>query len=228
MPELNNRDELEAQLARVLGKANRETLNQILELLGDPPNIENLTTDVWQEIQTRMESAILPQLEKVFVTAAEAMLSNTSIGVDWSLINQRAADWARQYTFNLVTGINGRTRPIIRQAVSDFFERGLTMRNLTERLSREYGVVRAEIIASTEVTRAAAEGERVFVDELRKAGAELVPVWQTNNDEIVEQCPICYPRQDKKQGDGWTEFPPAHPRCRCWIVWLPAKEIVTN
>jgi hypothetical protein len=73
------------------------------------------------------------------------------------------------------------------------------------------------MIAITEVTRAAAEGERATVREIAKEGIKMVEVWQTKNDEIV--CTICGPRHGKKVGDGWSrnDGPPAHPRCRCWI-----------
>jgi ribosomal protein S2 len=86
---------------------------------------------------------------------------------------------------------------------------------LKDSLSSLFGPVRAEIIAITEVTRAAVEGERAMVAEVAKQGIQMVAVWNTNNDEIV--CPICAPLNQKKQGEAWTFPPPAHPRCRCWL-----------
>jgi SPP1 gp7 family putative phage head morphogenesis protein len=92
------------------------------------------------------------------------------------------------------------------------------MGDLRGRLGRIYSPVRAEMIAVTEVTRAAAEGERATVREIEKEGIRMVEVWQTNNDSLV--CPICGPRHGKKVGDGWSknDGPPAHPRCRCWLT----------
>jgi hypothetical protein len=43
----------------------------------------------------------------------------------------------------------------------------------------------------------------------------MVPIWQTSNDERV--CPICGPKHGKEITDG--KFPPAHPRCRCWVTY---------
>jgi hypothetical protein len=73
------------------------------------------------------------------------------------------------------------------------------------------------MISITEVTRAASEGEQEIVNRLimDNPGIVAVDIWQTNRDDRV--CPICGPRHNRKRGDGWTENPPAHPRCRCWL-----------
>ena len=67
------------------------------------------------------------------------------------------------------------------------------------------------------MTRAATEGERGIVDELGKMGITMAEFWATENDDLV--CTICGPRNEKKEGDGWTraDGPPAHPKCRCWV-----------
>jgi len=73
--------------------------------------------------------------------------------------------------------------------------------------------IRAEMIAVTEVTRAASEGEQAVARELARQGIIMTPFWNTNRDELV--CPICEPRNNQEITDGM--FPPAHPRCRCWV-----------
>jgi hypothetical protein len=73
------------------------------------------------------------------------------------------------------------------------------------------------MIARTEVTNAAMQGEAGIVDELAREGIHMIAVWQTNNDAIVQECPICWPRHGKKKGDGWYSETAAHPNCRCWI-----------
>ena len=77
------------------------------------------------------------------------------------------------------------------------------------------------MIARTEVTRAAVEGQRATVketsDALAKYGIKpMVEVWQTRNDDLV--CSIYRSRHGKKEGAGWTkeDGPPAHNGCRCW------------
>jgi hypothetical protein len=75
--------------------------------------------------------------------------------------------------------------------------------------------IRAEMIAVTEVTRAASQGEQAIARELARAGIVMTPIWNTNQDDIV--CPLCGPKNGKEIEDG--QFPPRHPRCRCWVSY---------
>ena len=215
MPPINDRDSVEARLARVLGKANRETLNRITELLGDPPDLTDLTPTVWEEIKSEYTKVLYPEMERIFVNAAEAMTSYVGGGVEWDLINKRAADWARQYTYDLVSNLTSNSRTTVQSAVGDFYDERLTIGGLQERLTRTFGAVRAESIAITETTRAAAEGERAYAMELEKQGASLRGRIITSNDDFV--CSICSPKQGKDpENEG---YPPYHPRCRCGVAY---------
>ena len=217
MPDIPNRDVLESILARKLGGLNRRQLGSLLELMGDPPKLENVPMSFWDDAGKELAQVVTPFSERVYLEAAERMLETVPIGVDWSLVNEAASSWAHEYSYNLVGGINTTTQRAVGQAVGNFYSQGQTMGDLTARLGRIYSPIRAEMIAQTEVTRAAAEGELSVVREIEKEGVRMIAVWQTNNDEIVRQCPICWPRHQKKRGDGWNDPPPAHPRCRCWI-----------
>ncbi len=214
MADIPNRDELERQLARTLGRLQRSQMARLLEYMGDPPSLERVPPEFWDEIGGELADALRPFLGTVYTDAAQRMIEAGPVGIEWALINQRAADWARQYTFELVKGINEHTRDALQHAVSGYFEQGQTIGELEEQISGLFGAVRAEMISVTEVTRAAAEGERGIADELRKEGIDMVPVWQTNNDELV--CPQCGPRHNQVIKDGI--YPPYHPRCRCWAV----------
>ncbi len=157
------------------------------------------------------DQALLPQLETIFHDAAEDMVEHVGGGVEWDLINNRAADWARQATLDLETGLTENSKQIIQSGVADFYDQRLTLGALQDRLSRTFGPVRAEMIAITETTRAAAQGEKGYADELRKQGAVLKGVIETEKDEAV--CAICAPLDGK---DPEVEgYPPYHPRCRC-------------
>jgi hypothetical protein len=216
MADLTNRDELERKLARELGKLQRAQLMRLLEHLGDPPKIENVPAAFWDEVGRELAAVVRPLLQNIYLDQAQSLMGSQPIGVDWALVNERASTWARQYTFDLVRGINQTTRQALQAAVSGFFEEGLTIGDLEDRISGLFGPVRAEMIAVTEVTRAAVEGERSLAAELFNQGIQMIEVWQTSNDELV--CPICAPKDGKAEGDGWSknDGPPAHPRCRCW------------
>jgi hypothetical protein len=203
-------------------------MGKLLELMGDPPSLDNVPMSFWDDAGKEMAQVVTPFSERVYLEGAERMLETVPVGVDWSLVNESASQWARQYSYNLVSGINATTQRAVGQAVGNFYSQAWTMGDLRRKLGNIYGPVRADMIAQTEVTRAAAEGERGVVAEIGKEGIRMVEVWQTSNDEIV--CPICGPRHGKKQGDGWNrnQGPPAHPRCRCWINHEFVQEKVTN
>ncbi len=215
MPDFNKRSDWEAQLARDLARLQQRELKRLLEALGEPPSLDNLHPDYWNEFSTSARAELIPTLENIFLDSAEGMLKTTSIGVDWALVNEQAARWADQYSYDLVRGITDNTRAALQQKVSSYFRNGLTQQDLRNSLQNLYGPVRAEIIAVTEVTRAASQGELSIVKEIEKNGIRMIAVWNTNNDDFV--CRICGPRNQKKQGEGWTSPPPAHPRCRCFL-----------
>lgn len=215
MADLVNRAEWEAALAHALERLGKRRMNLLIEALGDPPDLNRVPPEFWNEFSTELRGELVTTLEQVFLDSAEDMLGTTTIGVDWALVNREAARWARESSYELVRNLAENTRAALREKIPAFFEQGLTMGQLKESLSGLFGSVRAELIAATEVTRAAVQGELATVREIEKAGIQMVAVWNTNNDDIV--CPICGPRNQKKQGDGWYDVPPAHPRCRCWL-----------
>ena len=237
MADIPNRDALERQYGRTMAGILRRQMGELLELMGDPPDLSRVPPDFWARHGKEAEAKLRPFGEKVYLEAAERMLTDIPVGVDWALVNEGAMRWANDYTFKLVTDIGETSRRGLQQAVSGYFGEAQTQAELAAQISefkdrtgRLFGPVRAEMIARTEVTRAAVEGQRATVREadklLSKYGvAPMIEVWQTRNDELV--CPICGPRHGKEEGDGWTkdDGPPAHPRCRCWTNHkLPKKK----
>lgn len=207
-----NRDKYEAEMAGKVGRAMSSQKKRLLVLLGDPPE-GNIPASFWEDVAKEL-SVISGIAINVYMDAAEALVEEVGIGVDWGLINEGAVQWAQQYVYELVKGITETSRKATQAAVSNYFQSGQTMGELTDVLARIYGPVRAEAIAVTEVTRAATQGELAIDAALKEIGVQMVPVWQTNNDELV--CPICGPRHNKEIKDDF--YPPAHPRCRCWVT----------
>lgn len=213
MTDVPNRDELEARLAKALAKLTRLQMSRLIEALGDPPRIENIPSGFWEEAGQELRKVLSPFLEQVYLDQAGEILSELPVGVDWTLVNQRAVVWAQNYSFELVKKLTQTTQALLRQTVSAYFEQGLTIGDLESRLMQAFGPVRAEMIAVTEVTRAASQGEQAVAAELHDMGIDMTPIWQTNNDELV--CPLCGPKHARPIKDG--KFPPEHPRCRCWV-----------
>lgn len=223
-----NRDELERRLARVLSKGLRAEMKKLLDLLGDPPDLSKVPYEYWQNGWKDIQRDVEPILVDTFISQAESLMNSVGIGSDWAQFNMIAADWGRAYTYDLVTGMQGTTRraleDLLRNNIPGYFEEGLTSKELAARLEQHFGAIRADMIAVTETTRAAVEGERAFVEELeRESGQRMVPIWMTANDEIVRKCPICWPKHEKPITNG--QYPPAHPRCRCGVAWEWPEEV---
>lgn len=236
MPDLPNRDALEAELARKLARLFSAFVGHVLELVGSGTiTANNIPTDVMDQLTASEKAVLLPFLERVAMEAAERLQDEIPVGVDWALVNERAASWAREYAGELVRKIDDNHRKIIRRAISDYFELGQTLGELRKNLmmSGKFGPARAEAIAVTEVTRAAAEGEIRLGEEIAQGGVLMIATWNTNRDELV--CPICTPLNGRQatgytgtrrpywdhpqNGNRYGPPPSAHPRDRCWINW---------
>ena len=211
--------ELRAQAAEVLS-GNEDKLDadpssvDLGRLTGSPARIATSTGSARDALrQALIEGADLG------VKTADKQFKGIGFGFDYTLVNQDARKWADTYSYELVRGIDETTQAHLRQSIRQWIDNGLPLRNLKRELAPIFGRDRAELIASTEVTRAYAEGNRIayaasgVVDEI---------IWRTTMDERV--CPVCGPLADKKAPlrTGFagvkTGFPPAHPRCRCWIA----------
>jgi hypothetical protein len=214
MSDVFDRDAKEAALAKVLA---REFNRARLQLLGLIPGLDPWMVDVapefWADHRANLVGVTTPLMSGVFVAQAETLLEEFDfLGVEWGLVNEAAVDWARGYTFDLVKGINTTSQRTLQKLIPGYFENQWTQGQLSEQLVPTFGVKRAGVIARTEVTRAATEGELATVAELAKDGINMKPFHETRNDELV--CPICGPRHGKEITDG--EFAPLHPNCRCW------------
>jgi SPP1 gp7 family putative phage head morphogenesis protein len=177
-----------------------------------------MATDLdWGEEDDELYRVLLPLVRRAALDGAQEGLGALGgIGVDWGLVNQAVAGWARAYTFELVRQINGTTRAYLQREVPAWVQSGEPLEALIAALEPMFGKVRAEMIAATEVTRAFAEGN---VEVWKASGVVGKKEWFTAEDELV--CPICGPLAGTMVGleEGFAEVgnPPAHVNCRCWL-----------
>lgn len=218
------RAEWEQRLARELGKVNASVRREVLEALGDPPQYDALTADMWENIRLRYNGAMSPTLEDVFEAAIAYEEAALGVGVDWSQVHERAAEWARQYVPQLTGNINRTSMRQVQRATVDFYEQGISLRDMRNRLAKTFGPVRADAIAITEVTRADSAGSQQYRWELEALGLRTRQIIQTAEDEKV--CPVCGPKSDKDVEE--VGHPPFHVRCRCWERTLVIEEESTN
>ena len=229
--ELANRLRLERSLAARVARALGVQEEQLFELLGDPPDLANVPPEFWREANRDMRRAVGGLLQRAYQERALDLMDAQPIAIDQAVLNGMAADWQRLYAAEFATSINRTTRNAVAQQIAAFYDEGLTMGELRDRIARSpahvFDRTRAGMIASTEVTRAAVEGELAMADYLRSQGVPLRAVWVTMRDELV--CPVCgpldgvaaipntRPPQFEHPEMGRLPPPPAHPRCRCLV-----------
>lgn len=147
--------------------------------------------------------------------AVEDANAQIGAGADWTEVNAAAVAWAREYVGELIGGITETTRKGVRQAVAGWIEAGAELDDLVETLTPTFGATRAELIATTEVTRAFDEANDVVRQQIglpataMKAPAharcrcatrpvllpngEWVVVWYTVRDDRVCKRPLSTP-----------------------------------
>ena len=150
-----------------------------------------------------------------------------SLGLDinHSHYNVRAAEWAFQNAGSTYPDLNQEQREAIRQAVVDFIKRQpgfTTVGTVWKLLSKYFDEEKAELIATTEITRAYAHAAQIEGEELKKEfpDVRVIKTWFTCNDHEV--CDVCAPLNGKevdinKPFAKGVFIPPAHDGCRCSI-----------
>ena len=222
------RRELERLIADVASKYLRDLLRRVVETVRTIRTV--LPDDFWsravEEFRSRLLTVAGRAVQDMIQWAVNDAQANMGIGVDWTLVNAAALEWAREYTIRLSDQIITNTKSATHQAIQNWIESGAALPELTKALEPIYGPKRAELIATTEITRIFAEANRRLWKEL---GVVREGRWNTAMDERV--CPICAPLNGKTvrlEGGQWrvkirgkwadVKQPPAHPRCRCWLT----------
>lgn len=211
MTELDNRDDYDAELAALMAGILDSQYTDILDLLGDPPDLSKVTAGFWEQETENIIEVLEPFFETAFIARAEQSILELDVELDIDAITNRAANAARRHVFQLAGDIGESSQRLLREAVSSYFEQSMTIGELSDMLVRTFGPVRAEIISVTEVTRAASAGVHEVANQLRELGSQVEEIWHTVSDELV--CNICEPLNGKPFERSQEQ--PAHPRCRC-------------
>ena len=235
-------DRERAAMERAHGAAIEAVFARLLKKIVPPgTTVESITPDSAMERYRANESilrdAIIEMLTDAALFGAEfgmhqvdrAMGAKAVIisGANWDLVNERVLQWVMGSGGTFGQGYGGSvllqqlfqtSERTLRTAIGEWISNGLPLRQLVRTLEQTvFSSQRAEMIAVTEVTRAFAEGNRAAWQE---SGVITRMRWETAADELV--CPTCAPLQGQLAEvtatfDGGL-FPPAHPRCRCWIT----------
>lgn len=198
---------LQKRILKVLQAAEAQALEAIAA--GQPFDYDALSAE--------LRAAIQPQL--VSVVTEQTLRNAIVLGIDFDIaaINDAALEWAQGYAYSIVEGITATTRKVISKAVAAFVQTpGMTQADLRSMLTQTFGPVRAQMIGTTEVTRAYSEATNVYQSLLAELGVDMVRVWSTSADDKV--CSVCGPL-NRKPEKVWAEMfpagPPGHINCRC-------------
>jgi len=188
-----------------------------------PPGFD----DLWDDDEDDFVAALIRLILTGASAGVELFEDEINIGLDYTLVNDRAAKWARKHALKIAGDIDERTSSLAQSAIADFISTpGMTVGDMFTRLETVFDEKRAHMVGITETTRAYAQGQKLAADELREQfpDVHLTKTWYTNADEKV--CPFC----DELDGmtvdhdmtfyepDGYNDGnPPAHVNCRCWM-----------
>jgi len=177
-----------------------------------------LDPNVWEAAKSQWTAQMLDEVTDLLTDGA-LQAEAFGLAMDFTQVDDTVVAFARQYTSETWDALGASTRERMRRDIVSSVEKGESREQLEERLSRYFDRKRAETIASTEVTRLFAEGNRIGYDI---AGVRLVE-WRTVRDMRVED--ICRGLDRLRQPvDNMVRVPPAHTRCRCYLAPVAADE----
>ena len=172
---------------------------------------------------TSLRDVIKPVLDSELGTTMgkriDRLGTQFSIPMDTGDQSRYIQDWLLDYTPKTVGKIDKTTADRIKPIIEMFRTTpGMTIQDITAAVLPLSDPVRAKMIAITETTRAASQATTSYKDYLAERGITMTRIWNTENDEIVKKCPICYPLNGVPEAD-WpadvADGPPGHVNCRC-------------
>jgi phage portal protein BeeE len=172
---------------------------------------------VYDELSAALRLALVGAVMAAALESLQAAAAEAEVDVEPDEVVTRASAWAERYAGNLVVGLEETTRKAVATAQATYARTpGMTREQLEALLAPALGARRAEVVAITETTRAAAAGVNELKQLLDEREIAMERVWRTAADE--KTCPTCRPLNGRPESE-WPEDllggPPAHPRCRC-------------
>ena len=201
------------ELALMKRLAALRLLKRVMDQLGAGVDKNRLSVEFWAGITGDLQSALTLTLDDVFRATVEEEAQTLAYTFPGELVDEWVRRWVPTYGDQLARSLVRTQQGAIEYYVNQYQSQQWTIGQLRDKLKPVFGPKRAEMIATTEVTRASSQATGAVQDEFRRQNVQTVMVWYTREDELV--CPICGKNADQPQGTTWYLPPPAHPRCRC-------------
>jgi hypothetical protein len=202
-----------------------------------------IKSDMWDAIRNVLDwqdddfiREVIRLLQVAGVGGISLFKDKIGVGFDFTLVNAEVAKWASTHAIQLAADISKTTLDALQKSVETFISTpGYSMGDIVNdlinsKLSPLYGdnvEQRAWNIATTEVTRAYAQGQQQGADALSEQypDVKVIKRWFTNYDDRV--CDLCFPLdgaevpEDENFYEPESDYedgnPPRHVNCRCWM-----------
>lgn len=195
------------RIVKEMEKRGATWARQIVQGKDVDPSLRDVIAPVMQSELTKYIERRFGELGAEFVPMDQATATN------------RINDWLADYVPIQTRLIDETSAQRIQQVITTYRNTpGMTIQDVADMLRPIADPSRAAMIAVTEMTRASTQAVNQYKEYLAENGVTTTTYWSTQNDNIVEDCPICSP-MDRVPQDEWpadlADGPPAHPRCRC-------------
>lgn len=215
MPEIPDRDKVEAAILARLQPQFDEWRDRFATSLGDPPDIARLTPGLVSSFEEDTAMALMMLVGIGEYEAAQLrMATDHDVTVDPGQVRRDAQRWAYSWSKRVAQEFTTNTVKALQEIVRQYAPG--TMKLATE-LAEVLDEKRAGRLVVTELTRVASDGERDFV---QRWSLNLQAFWRTARDAKV--CPTCAPLDKRRVVELASDFafgPPAHVNCRCYVEW---------
>jgi len=220
-------DNINGALRRYWRQQKRRVMDRLTAMFPDRKNFIPVDDifDQYGDDYNKIVALMVRYILAGVLGGVELFSENINIGLDWTLVNKPALDFAHTYAFDLIKDIDETSRERVGNAIQTFIDTpGFTMGDIEKMLP--FSETRSRMIAVTETTRAYAHGQQMAADELKKQypDVRVTKTWFTNNDEKV--CELCAPLDGVEinfdenfyEPDEYSDGnPPRHSQCRCWL-----------
>jgi len=230
MPDIPDRPQKEETLETVLRQAFGSTRQRIIQELGAPPTLANVSDSTWDQLRQTVAEDSKRAIIVVFLLGMRRIATEQHFMTNAEVAGRRAAEYAEARSRRLADGMVRTFQDRFRGHVQEAKRRldgGATMAEVEADLKRAAEEIAAEQARNggvTETTDANSAGEMDWKDIYEgETGVALVAVWNAEPDA----CEVCLPLDGQPEEVWREEFPrgpTAHPRCRCWLTFVPAEE----
>ena len=220
--ELPNRADLEADFAGTLARLSSRHRRELMDLLGQPPDINRVPASFWAKVEKETRDELLAALLLILLS------SSTLHGWSGNQTDAWATQWSADHAGSVAADYAANSRDMLTVAGQAWGEMKPTRGDVLDTATSIFGPDRAARMATTETTVAQTQGGEMAIT--MTVGLSDEDEWKTNPHLSVEgPCRICAPLNGTTRDVWGLQFPdgpPAHCACVCEIIFAHMPELI--